>query len=68
MEFSRQQYWNVLPFFSPGDLLDPGIEPGPPALQADSLQSEPPGKPIFRVVLVFSFLDSQEPIYSQIIY
>ena len=42
MEFSRQEYWSGLPFPSPGDLLDPGIEPGSPALQADT---EPPGKP-----------------------
>ena len=45
MGFSRQQYWNGLPFPSPGDLLDPGIEPGSPALQADALLSESPGKP-----------------------
>ena len=45
MEFSRQQYWSGLPFPSPGDLPDPGIEPGSPALQADSLPSEPLGKP-----------------------
>ena len=45
MEFSRQKYWSELPFPSPGDLLDPGIEPGSPALQADSLPSEPPGNP-----------------------
>ena len=44
MEFSRQEYWSVLPFPSPGDLLNPGIEPGSPALWADSLPSEPPGK------------------------
>ena len=44
-EFSRQEYWNGLPFPSPGDLPDPGIEPGPPALQVDILPSEPPGKP-----------------------
>ena len=44
MEFSRQEYWSGLPFPSPGDLPDPGIEPGSPALQADSLPSEPPGK------------------------
>ena len=44
MEFSRQGYWNELPFPSPGDLPHPGIEPGSPTLQADSLQSEPPGK------------------------
>ena len=47
MEFSRQEYWSGLPFPSPGDLPDPGIEPGSPALQADSLPSEPRGKPKF---------------------
>ena len=36
MEFSRQEYWSGLPFPSPGDLPDPGIEPRSPALQADS--------------------------------
>ena len=46
MEFSRQEYWSGLPFPSPGDLPNPGIEPGSPALQADALPSEPPGKPI----------------------
>ena len=45
MEFSRQEYWSGLPFSSPGDLPDPGIEPWSPALQADSLLSELPGKP-----------------------
>ena len=45
MEFSRQECWSGLPFPSPGDLPDPGIEPGSPALQADVLPSEPPGKP-----------------------
>ena len=45
MEFSRQEYWRGLPFPSPGDLSDPGTEPRSPALQADSLPSEPPGKP-----------------------
>ena len=43
--FSRQEYWSGLPFPSPGDLPDPGIKPGSPALQADALTSEPPGKP-----------------------
>ena len=38
--FSRQEYWSGLPFPSPGDLPDPGIEPGSPALQADSLLTE----------------------------
>ena len=45
MGFSRQECWSGLPFPSPGDLPDPGIEPGSPALQADALPSEPPGKP-----------------------
>ena len=45
MEFSRQQYWTGLPFPSPEDLPDPGIEPRSPALQEDSLSSEPPEKP-----------------------
>ena len=44
MGFSRLEYWSELPFPSPGDLPDPGIEPGITALQADSLFSEPPGK------------------------
>ena len=45
MGFSRQEYWSGLPFPSPGDLPDPGIKGGSPALQADALPSEPPGKP-----------------------
>ena len=45
MEFSRQGYWSGKPFPSTGDLSDSGTEPGSPALQADSLLSEPPGKP-----------------------
>ena len=44
MEFSRQKYWNGEPFPSPGDRPKPGIEPRSPALQADSLLSEPPVK------------------------
>ena len=47
MVFSRQEYWSGLPFPSPGDLPNSGIEPGSPALQADALSSEPPGKPAF---------------------
>ena len=45
MGFSRQEYWSGLPFPSPGDLPNPGIERRSPALQADALPSEPPGKP-----------------------
>ena len=44
VEFSRQEYWSGLPFPSPGDLPKPGIKPGSPALQADTLPSKPPGK------------------------
>ena len=51
MEFPRQQYWSGLPFPSAGDLPDPGIEPRSPALQADALPSEPPGKPWVEVRL-----------------
>ena len=43
MGFSRQEYWSGLPFPSPGCLMDPGIEPRSPTLQAGSLQSKPPG-------------------------
>ena len=43
MGFSRQEYWSGLPFPSPGDLPDPGIKPGFPALQVDSLPTELPG-------------------------
>ena len=45
MGFSKQEYWSGLPFPSPGDLPNPGIEPRSPALQADALTSEPLGKP-----------------------
>ena len=46
MGFSRQDYWSELPFPSPGNLSDSEIEPVSPALQADSLLSEAPGKPM----------------------
>ena len=46
MGFSRQEYWSGLSFPSPGDLPNPRIEPRSPALQADALTSEPPGKPV----------------------
>ena len=44
MGFSRQEYWSGLPFPSPGDLLDPGIEPRSLSLQAEALTSEPQGQ------------------------
>ena len=48
--FSRQEYWSGLLFPSPGDLPDSGIEPRSPALQADALTSEPPGKPLILFI------------------
>ena len=54
MEFSRQEYWSGLPSPSPGDLPNPGIKPGSPTLQADSLPSELPGKSSFYIKLKVS--------------
>ena len=51
--FSRQEYWSGLPFPSPGDLPEPGIEPGSPTLQADVLPSEPPRKHVPFNCLLF---------------
>ena len=51
MGFSRQEYWSGLPFPSPGDLPDPVIEPGSPALEADALTSEPPGNYLLSFIL-----------------
>ena len=47
--FSRQEHWSGLPFPSPGALHNPGIEPRSPALRADSLPSEPPGKSLYAI-------------------
>ena len=56
MEFSRQEYRSGLPFPSPGDLPDPGIKPGSPTLHADSLPSEPPGKPCVCVCVYIYYI------------
>ena len=48
IEFSRQEYWSGVPFPSPGDLPGPGIEPVSLTLWADTLPSEPPGKPLWE--------------------
>ena len=56
MGLSRQECWSGLPFPSPGDLPDPGIKPGCPTLQADTLPSELPGKPTVLSVLQILFL------------
>ena len=53
MGFPKQKYWTELPFPSPGDPPDPGIEPGFPTLQADSLPSEPPGKPVLFLHILY---------------
>ena len=61
MEFSRPEYWSGQPVPSPGDLPDPGTEPGSPALQADSLPTELSGKPTFtllEIILSFQHLAS----------
>ena len=51
IELSRQEYWSELPFFSPGDLPDPGIKPGSPVLQANYWPCEPPDKPSWNSVV-----------------
>ena len=60
MGFSRQEYWSGLPFPPPGDLPDPGIEPGSPTLEADALTSEPPGKPNFFNYRLMNFTTLQD--------
>ena len=63
MEFSRHEYWSGCPFPSPGNLPNPGIELKSPTMQADSLPSEPPGKPKFllaKSLFFFFFLCSRE--------
>ena len=57
MGFSRQEYWSGLPFPSLGDLPDPWIEPGSPALYADALLSELPGKLILCIREIFKNID-----------
>ena len=59
--FSWQEYWSGLPFAPPGDLPNPGIEPRSSVLQADSLPSEPPGKPFLRNLLFHLFTLQHEP-------
>ena len=59
MGFSRQEYWSGLPFLSPGDLPDSGIEPRSPTLQADALTSEPPGILILRTPQMVNLLSGR---------
>ena len=58
MGFSRQEYWSGLPFPSPRNLPDPGIEPESPVLQADSLPSELPGNPSAPLNLLSIFIEN----------
>ena len=64
LEFSRQEYWRGLPFPSPGDLRDPGIEPRSPALQADSLSFEPQGSPQIYFCYIVSCPDKPPQLVS----
>ena len=50
MEFSRKEYWSLFHFLLQGIFPNPGIEPKSPALQADTLPSEPPGKPVTHIL------------------
>ena len=67
MGFSRQEYWSGLPFPSPGDLPNSGIKPGSPALQADALTSEPPGKhnTCFKVYEKWPIIIEKDDQYHQ---
>ena len=65
MGFSRREYWSGLHFPSPGDLPDTGIEPRSPALQADTLPSEPPGKPdLSKERKIESVSDGRVPFFA----
>ena len=59
MGFSRQEHWSGLPCPPPGDLPDPGIEAGSLALEADSLLSEPPGKPLNRLLKTLNVTENE---------
>ena len=56
MGFSRQEYWRGLPFPSPGDLPNPGIEPGSPALTGNSLLIEPPRKLYIYMYIIIKYI------------
>ena len=68
MGFPRQEYWSGLPFPSPGDLPHPGIEPRSPTLQADALTSEPPGKPIYCIKIMWMWALSLSFRISYLLY
>ena len=60
MKFLRKEYWNGLPFPSPGDLPDPRIEPGSPEMQADFFKSELPGTVYILQKYLLNSVDSQK--------
>ena len=62
MGCSRQEYWSGLPFPSPGDIPDPGIEPRSPTLEADALTSEPPGQENSRRTSSSALLTTLKPL------
>ena len=63
MRFPGKRYWSGLPFPSPGDLPNPGIEAGSPALQADSLPTELQGKPLVAIILT---MDEESDAHREI--
>ena len=67
MGFYRQEYWHGLPFPSPGDLPDPGIEPWSSELQTDSVPSETPGKPqkLIELVNKLSKVKEIQPVHPK---
>ena len=60
MGLSRQEYWSELPFPSPGDLTNPGIEPTSPELAGGFFTTEPPGKP--HAIDTLNYIFSSEPV------
>ena len=73
MGFSRQHYWSGLPFPSPGDLPDPGIEPRSPALQAEALTSEPPNDLLPSSMILLKLFElvtaiNKNQIYSNVLF
>ena len=66
--FSRQESWSGLPCPPPGDLLNPGIKPRSPALQADALPSEPPGHPVGSICFNHFPFSSSDSIISAVLF
>ena len=65
MGFSGQEHWGGLPFHPPGDLPSPGMELRSPTLQADSLLTDPPGKP-FAILDYSIFLEMARGVWSRL--